>query len=303
MRNLSGRALSFMGILTMLSGITASSAVPASAIEATPRRAPIIEVIVTPEGLAAPTRHTSGVTSFRVATTIVGDQGSTLGLVRLRPGTSPATFATHLGQVFSSDRAVAVPAARALMAEAELLGGAQVQPDQPATFTTTLSPGTYYLLDYVAFRTEPPAGPEVLHELTITGDRHSGLPPVPRAVVLSLSTPTGPAFLVPSRISAGQPLLFTNLMDQVNEAILQPVHAETTEADVQAFFEFLEGGPPAPDPFVGVFTGSPPISSGRSSVLQLTLPPGRYALITFVFDVDDGVFLAAKGMHRIVTVI
>lgn len=301
------RALGFMAILAITMGVTAVPAggtarAPAPVARAATPSAPVVDIAVTPDGFSAPPSHSSGVTTFRATTTVTGEFGSIVGLVQLRPGTAAEAFATHLGQIFTADRATAVAAARALMAEADLIGGVQVQPDRPGTFTVRLRPGTYYLFDYVAFEFPPPAGPEALHQLTITEDRHRGVPPAPRAAVWSLHTPTGPIFHAPSRIPANRPILFTNLMGQVNEAIFMPVHPDTTDADVQAFFESLEGGPPAPSPFTGRAVGSPPISPGRSSVLRLHLPPGRYALITFVFDLDDGVRLAVKGMHRIVTV-
>jgi hypothetical protein len=301
----------FVSIVAILAGITVLPAAagahgaPAAAgsVGTAVSNAPVVDIAVTSDGVSAPIRHSSGVISFRVTTTVIGHgRGSSIELVRLRPGTSPETFATHLAQIFSPDRASAMAAARAMMAEAELFGGAQVQPDQPGTFTTGLLPGTYYVFDLVAFEFQPPAGPEALHQLTITEDRHGGFPPVPQATVWSLSTPNGPVFLAPSRISASQPILFTNLIDQVNAAVFMPVHGDTTDDDLQAFFAALEGGPPAPSPFIGGPVGSTPLSPGRSIVLQLQLPPGRYALVTWVNDVDDDILLASKGMHQIVTV-
>jgi hypothetical protein len=301
----------FVSIVAILAGITVLPAAagaqraPAASgsVGTTVSNAPVVDIAVTSDGVSAPIRYSSGVISFRVTTTEIGHgRGSSIDLVRLRPGTSPETFATHLAQIFSPDRATAMAAARAMMAEAELFGGAQVQPDQPGTFTTGLLPGTYYVFDLVAFEFQPPAGPEALHQLTITEDRHGGLPPLPQATVWSLSTPNGPVFLAPSRISASQPILFTNLIDQVNAAVFMPVHGDTTDDDLQALFAALEGGPPAPSPFIGGPVGSTPLSTGRSIVLQLHLPPGRYALVTWVKDVDDDILLASKGMHQIVTV-
>ncbi|GAA2626024.1 hypothetical protein SMC26_19085 [Actinomadura fulvescens] len=269
---------------------------------AAPPAAPVIDIKADDDGFTAPASSTSGPTSFRVTTTATGDLGSMMGLVRLRPGATPAGFADHLGKVFSDDPRIAVPAGRALMAEAELLGGAQSQPGRPTTFTTTLRPGTYYLLNYLDFETQPPAGPEALRTLTVTHERHAGRAPKPGAVVGMSPTAAGPRFHLPPRIRAGAPLLVTNHLDQVNEAIFVPVRPGTTEADLHKFFEGVQNGQWGPSPFAGAPLGTPPLTPGRSVVLQMPLTPGRYAVITWVIDLTDGVRLGAKGMYSLITV-
>ncbi|MFI0450182.1 hypothetical protein [Actinomadura sp. 6N118] len=264
--------------------------------------APVVDIRADDDGFTAPSSHTSGPTSFRVTTTATGDLGSIIGLVRLRPGATPASFADHLGKVFSNDPRVAVPAGRALMAEAELLGGAESQPGRPTTFTTTLRQGTYYLLNYLDFETETPAGPEALHTLTVKRERHVGRAPKPGAVVGMSHTAAGPRFQLPSRIRAGAPLLVTNHMNQVNEAIFVPVRPGTTERDLQKFFDGVQNGQWSEPPFAGAPLGTPPLSPGRALVLQTPLTPGRYAVITWVIDLTDGVRLGAKGMYSLITV-
>ncbi|WUI03976.1 hypothetical protein OHR68_19985 [Spirillospora sp. NBC_00431] len=273
-------------------------AVPAKASPA----APVLDIKADDRGFTAPTSSTSGATSFRVTTTATGDLGSIIGLARLRPGTTPASFAEHLGKVFSDDPKVAVPAGRALMAEAELLGGTESQVGQPTTFTTTLRPGTYYLLNYLDFETNSPAGPEALHKLTVQRERHAGRAPKPGAVVGMSHTSSGPRFHLPSRIRAGAPLLITNHMNQVNEAIFVPVRPGTTRADMQKFFEGVQNGQWPEPPFAGAPLGSPPLSPGRTLLLQTPLRPGPYAVITWVIDLTDGVRLGAKGMYSLITV-
>ncbi|QFG22685.1 hypothetical protein [Actinomadura sp. WMMB 499] len=276
------------------------TALPAPAQAA--RTAPVIEVEAGDGGFTAPATHTSGPTSFRVSSTATGDLGSMIGLVRLHPGTSPASFTDHLGKVFSGDPEVAVPAGNALMDEAELLGGAQSHPGRTTTFTARLRPGTYYLLDYLDFEDGTPPGPEALHELTVQRERHRGHAPRPGAFVGMSRTPSGPRFHVPSEIRAGAPILLTNHMRQVNEAIFVPVRPGTTRADMQEFWDAAESGEWIEPPFAGDPVGTPPLSHGRTVVLQAPLEPGRYALITWVFDLTDGVRLGAKGMHTLVTV-
>jgi hypothetical protein len=49
------------------------------------------------------------------------------------------------------------------------------------------------------------------------------------------------------------------------------------------------------DPFVSKPVGSPAISPGRSVFVPMSLPPGTYALVTFVFDIDGGVLSPPRG--------
>ncbi|MFC6882315.1 MULTISPECIES: hypothetical protein [Actinomadura] len=292
------RRRKFLGLAAAAALSVPVAAAPAEAGSA----APVIDVKADDEGFTAPASFTSGPTSFRVSTTATGESGSIIGLVRLRPGATPERFATHLGQVFADDPEVAVPAGRALMAEAELVGGAQAQPGRPTTFTTTLRPGTYYLLDYMDFETGTPAGAEALRALTVKRERHRGRAPRPGAVVGMSRTASGPRFHAPSRIRAGAPLLLSNRMEQVNEALFVPVRPGTTRADVQKFFEGVQNGEWSEPPFAGASLGAPPLSPRRSLVLAAPLKPGRYALITWVVDLSDGGRLAAKGMHTLITV-
>ncbi|QKG27221.1 hypothetical protein [Actinomadura verrucosospora] len=291
---------------TRIWGLVAAAVLCGSATstpaKADPGSAPVIDITADDDGFTAPASYTSGTTSFRVNTSATGDRGTIIGLARLRPGATPAGFADHLGKVFSDDPKVAVPAGRALMAEAELLGGAESQAGRSTTFTTMVRPGTYYLLNYLDFETRTPAGPQALHKLTITRERHTGSAPRPGSVVGMTDTPSGPRFHLPDQIKAGAPLLLTNHLKQVNEAIFIPVSPDTSRAEIQKFFEGVQNGEWGRPPFTGAPLGSPPLSPGRTLTLQAPLKPGRYAVITWVLDLTDGVRLAAKGMHSLIIV-
>ncbi|WP_109507184.1 hypothetical protein [Nocardioides speluncae] len=83
-----------------------------------------------------------------------------------------------------------------------------------------------------------------------------------------------------------------------------PVRPETTEADLQAFFEAMNAGKRPP---VMPFTGAPPsgmpvLEAGGRALVRPALAPGRYTLVSWVVDLDDGTMLAARGMHTLVTV-
>ncbi len=291
-------------------GMAAAAVVGATALQApapqapaqAARTAPVIEIEARDGGFTAPATHTAGPTSFRVTTTATAELGSMIGLVRLHPGTSPATFADRLGKVFSDDPEVAVPAGNALMDEADLLGGAQAHPGRATTFTARLRPGTYYLVDYLDFEDGAPPGPEALHALTVRRERHRGHAPRPGAFVGMSRTPSGPRFHVAPRLRAGAPILLTNRMRQVNEAIFVPVRPGTTRDDLQEFWDAAESGEWIEPPFAGDPVGTPPLSHGTSVILQAPLEPGEYALITWVTDLTDGRPLGAKGLHALVTV-
>ena len=47
----------------------------------------------------------------------------------------------------------------------------------------------------------------------------------------------------------------------------------------------------------------PVIAPGHAAVIQPALPPGEYALVTWVIDLDTGARRAAQGMHALVTVV
>jgi hypothetical protein len=140
--------------------------------------------------------------------------------------------------------------------------------------------------------------------LTVTDHVQHDLPARPDSMITMIQTPDGPRFRAPSTLPAGGSVLVNNLTGQVDEAIFMPVRPGTSSADVQRFFESVDGGQwPSDPPFIGVPRGLPVITPGHAAVIQPALTPGEYALVTWVVDLQTGVRRAAQGMHSLVTVV
>lgn len=258
-----------------------------------------VRVVGSSDGFSAPSTHGPGPVTFEVST--ADPQGIRLGLVRLREGHQLEEFLKHLRKALTAHGAVAAAAGRGVEETAMMLGGAVTHPGRTATFRSTLSRGTYYLIDY---RRVKPTGSITAHPLTIEGPADTGKTlQRPAATVTMIDTTAGPRFVAPSVLAAGTTLLFRNRTDQLAEGILVPVRPGTTAADIQHAFEIIDsGGWPQDSPLVGPPQGVPVLSSGQHQLAKLSLPPGLYALTTWVVDLDNGRMQAARGMHTLVTV-
>ncbi|MDH2390760.1 hypothetical protein QCN29_18590 [Streptomyces sp. HNM0663] len=259
-------------------------------------------VVATADDLVVPAVARPGPASFAVSTTDA--TAGQIGLVRLRRPDALEDFRTGLRMSFSDDRDESVRGAALLSASAELLGGALTKPGHPVTFTQLLRPGSYLLIEYKDFQNrELPVGEERIGTLAVSGGP-AGRPPAPRAVVASYDRPgAGARYLTPRTLRAGEPLLFFNALDQVNEAAFYKLHPGKTAEDVHRFFVAVDNHDwSVPPPFPLGSVGTPPVSPGRSVVVRVPFTPGEYALVTWVADVRDGHKLAAKGTHTVVTV-
>ncbi|WP_267242457.1 hypothetical protein [Streptomyces sp. PR69] len=259
-------------------------------------------IVATADDLVVPAMARPGPATFAVSTTDA--TAGQVGLVRLRRPDALEDFRTGLRKSFSDDRAESVRGAALLSASAELLGGGLTKPGHPVTFTQLLRPGSYLVIEYKDFQnTELPVGEERIRTLTVSGSP-AGRPPGPRAVVASYDRPgAGARYLTPRTLRAGEPLLFFNALDQVNEAAFYKLYPGKTEEDVHRFFVGVDNHDwSVPPPFPLGSVGTPPVSPGRSVIVQVPFTPGEYALVTWVADVRDGHKLAAKGTHTVVTV-
>jgi hypothetical protein len=259
-----------------------------------------LDVVGSPIGFTAPSRRRAGIATFRVSTT--DPAGIRLGLFRLRPGVPLDRFVGHLRQTLTGERDEAVVAGRQVSREAVLLGGVATEPGSPAAFTQVLRAGTYHLIDYEDIEEGGPGRPVAVHPLVVTDSIDHDQPARPDALIRMVETPRGPRFHAPRELRSGESVLITNLSAQLDEAIFMPVRPGTTSAEVQRFFEAAENGEWPESPFVGVPRGMPVIAPGQSAVLGPELPPGEYALVSWVFDLDNGAARAAQGMHALVTV-
>lgn len=273
--------------------------VPVSAAHAEPAASGVVEVAVAPGGFAAPATVPSG--RLRLAVSTSDPSGAWLGLVRLHDGVPVSRYLADLRLAMGSDPASSLEGARRVAGEAVLLGGAAVTPGTPATVTVDVTPGPLLLVDY-RDHAEPDLESRVRVVTVAAGGREAGLPGTPRDIRL-VRAGDGVRFEAPDRLGAGQPCTVTNETAQPNEAMLLPVRADVTEADLRAFFAALDRGDrDVRSPFTGLPVGAVPLSPGRSAVLATDLPAGRYGLVTWVRDLESGRHHAATGAARVVEV-
>ncbi|WP_328996582.1 hypothetical protein OG394_18215 [Kribbella sp. NBC_01245] len=283
----------------------ALATVPAHAVAQGAKSAEVVQVVGTVDGFAAPSMHLPGPTEFAVSTT--NPKGIRLGLVRLKPGQELSAFLVQLRLALTKHGVEAAAAGREVEATAIMLGGAVTEPGRTATFRRTLVSGTYYLIDYLRVT-------DAVHALTVAGKAvaRSNEPVAPDpalaladrvASIAMVETVSGPRYLAPAVVAGGQSLRVSNRTRQLAEAILIPVKPGTTRQDVQHAFEVIETGNwPPNSPFIGLPQGVPVLTAGQSELVRLSLPPGLYALTTWMVDLKTGRLQAARGMHTLLTV-
>lgn len=277
--------------------LAAQPGAPARAVPA----AGVIRVVGTSAGFTAPDRHPAGQVTFEVSTS--HPEGGLFSLLKLRPGVALDDLLGDLMSGLSEDRAEAVAGGRAVQAKATLLGGAAVLPGQPISFTRLLTPGTYHLVNYrdlIEGGVEQAA--ERLGTLTITSRWSSARPPHAAATAVFALAGGHARFLMPTTLRSGSPLRMVNAMPQLGEAVFMPVRPGTTRAQLVAFFETVDQGGWADSPIIGDPVGVPALGPGQAVVVEIPLPPGPYALVTWYPSLRDGTMLAALGQVEVVTI-
>ncbi|MEU1071144.1 MULTISPECIES: hypothetical protein [unclassified Streptomyces] len=253
-----------------------------------------VEVAIGASGIHAPDTAQAGLVAFHVRTD--DPKGHFLQAFRPHRGVSVRKVLADLGKAVSRKPAAAARGISAVRDEAELLGGAQVTPSVPETFTTPVGAGPVVLLDFTAFLADP-AHP-VTRVLHLRDGSSGDLADFPDSIVITRETAKGPRFDVNGLRRAGENVLVHNASDEIHEMGLQPVKRGTTDAQLQKFFASTPSGRP---PFTGPSLGLGAISPGRTALLQTHhLPPGTYALLCFVPDDKTGIPHVAEGMHKVV---
>lgn len=89
----------------------------------------------------------------------------------------------------------------------------------------------------------------------------------------------------------------------VEEAALFRVKPGTTAQDITTYFQNAFGGTgkPASVPFLAGPHGIPGTATGHTATLELSVPPGQYALVSFAVDPSDGRRAVSEGMFQLVT--
>ncbi|HXV94520.1 MAG TPA: hypothetical protein VD813_14540 [Pseudonocardia sp.] len=259
-----------------------------SPASAGPRPPSTVDITVTEAGFTSTPAVAGGAVTLRVRSE--DPAGAWIGLVRLRPGVTLDRYVEHLRQAMSDDPATAVEGGRAVSEDAVMLGGpasAQV----PASASLHVPPGDYLLVDFRDVH-EPDFAQRI--RPLIVGPGGGRPAPAPDAVIAA----TESGFRAPAELVSGAPVLVANRLDQYNEAMVMPVRPGTTLTEVDAFFDGT-----GDFPFAGGPTGIVPMSPGRTAVLEAALPPGEYALVTWVRDLDTGRMLAQEGMRELVRIL
>ncbi|MDD9375772.1 hypothetical protein M8Z33_03600 [Streptomyces sp. ZAF1911] len=284
---------------SLLATVSLLAAAPAGAAAAPVPTAPVaqgvpaqaVDITVTPDGFDAPPTLRAGSATLSVRST--DPSGAWLGLVRLRPGVTLDRYLDDLRRAMGNDPAEAVEGSRAVAGDVEMLGGVAVAHD-PASATIPLTPGDHYLIDFRDVGL-PDLASRVRPVRVVPG--HTGPQVRPSARI----TLTDGRFDAPAALTG--PVLVVNRSRQHNEAMLMPVRPGTSLADLDVFFTAVDAGRrPTGSPFTGGPTGVVPLSPGRSVTLSAELPPGNYALVTWVRDLRTGRMFAAQGMRALIRV-
>lgn len=247
---------------------------------------PEIAITVTTAGFQAPQEIHGSTVMLTVASQ--DPQGAWLGMVQLRPGVPLATYVRDVQMAFSDDPTTSVAGGRAVTKDVTMLGGIAVA-RVPASVTITAAPGTYYLVDFRDVR--EPDFADRIHQLRVMPG--PGSTPAVSADIVMLDG----RYLAPATLPTGQHIRVTNLSSQLDEAMLIPVRSGTTLGDIDGFFAGT-----GPTPFTGGPTGVVPMSPWRSAVFRADLPPGEYALVTWIRDLRSGERLAVEGMRELISI-
>ncbi|MFF0432744.1 hypothetical protein ACFYU9_11035 [Streptomyces sp. NPDC004327] len=254
-----------------------------------------VDVRLTEHGIEAPDAAEGGIVHFRISTDNPG--GRQLQVFRPHQGVSVDKVLADLAKAVNENPAIAKVGITAFNKDAEALGGGFATPKVPVDVTEPISDGTVYLLDFSAFLADP-AHP-VLRSLELCdGDPDKGLAPFPKGIVLQEK---GPRFRVEDVNRADAPILVHNTTDEIHEMLIRPVKPGTTDADIQAYFDALAHGQQPPSPFTGPPSGLGAISADHTAIVQAkNLPAGRYVLLCFIPDDENGIPHAFLGMHKVV---
>jgi hypothetical protein len=261
---------------------------------------PAIEVVGTENGFTIPATTSAGVRTFDVKTS--NPNGLLVGLVQLKDGVVLEEFAENLKITLTDRSEKKITAGRYVNQNSTMLGGIHAHLGKPAKFTLILKPGKYYLYNATSAFSNPDA-PLEIKPIEVTEEQLKCKITNPTSLINMVETEEGPRYKAPDVFKAGSPLLLKNSMSHIDEAAFVPVKPDTTDEEMQQFFETLDRGEyPSESPFIGPQQGVPVIHPGNSVIIEPNLSPGKYALFTWVFDLEDGKLRATRGMHTLITV-
>jgi hypothetical protein len=279
-------------ILAALAALAAAAALAADTSASAPGRAalPLVRVTLGHRGpvIHGPVRWRPGAVRIDVSTSIPDQE---LTLLRFHPGYGYGRFLAD-GAAANGHAAGAAAAMRRVLANTDFLGGADVFPGTPATFTVTVAPGTYYLGEMT--------GRPAFEKIVVVG---AARPVAPAAGAVLTAYDFGFRVDGPALPAHGT-ITIRNTGRQLHRLNLVPVRAGTTRAEVGAYLRRTGGrpdGPPPPFARRGPQLGTSMISPGGRFELGYRLPAGDYAIVCFQPDGRTGRPQALEGMYAVVT--
>lgn len=271
---------------------------------------PMIAVdIAADNSFTLPPTVTGGLVTFKVSTAVSGFH-SIQGF-RVLPGHSVEEVIQDLELMLSGIPEQVGLGVQGLLDHAEMIGGVTPTPFGAISITIPLEPGLYYFLDIADIGVRSP----IVHTLGVVGQkRQQSLPPLDATLAAEVEDDQSIFSGVPSTLPSDATFSFSNdTEDEIHEAVLRPTRTDFTVTDeyINAWYDFqadLRAGlpgvpPPNGTPWAGVQSGLSMLSPGRWAVVQINLPPGRYAFIDFVPSAVEPFFLPHgwNGMHVVVT--
>ncbi|MGW0394718.1 hypothetical protein ACWDYJ_28290 [Streptomyces sp. NPDC003042] len=300
------RGVAAFGLLLALAATTGIA--PAAAQEVVPRtpaveeaaaRRQVLDISSSAERLQVPATARPGITTFRVTTT--DPKSGWVSLVRPKPGVTFEEFRSSLLKIINHTGPDIIEGSAELRERAEIIGGTVIHPNLPASFTKVLEPGTYWYFDYQSIRDANPRH----GVLSVSGPVVTAPAPAPSAVLTGRMVEGQPHWDLEGQVKAGRPILFRNAMptDQNIEAIFFRLEDDVTEEDLKAYIDEFSDNGQFPDHSgaldLAQGTGGLPMNSGQSSLLELTLRPGRYAVVDFFVDAKEGTIFIKRGHWKI----
>jgi hypothetical protein len=239
----------------------------------------VFEVQANEEGVTAPESARPGAIEIRFTNTGKGEHSAQI--VAVGEGHTPAEV-KKAGEAWGDE-------GKPLPEWLSFVGGiGSTKGGEAASAVVDLPPGEYAAFDIESDAATPYA------EFTVEGDEGESLPETEARVEASEYT-----FTAESLTSTGGPVLFENAGEEPHHLIAAPLKPGKTKADVENFLKNEKGAPPI-DESKGINTAI--LSGGTSTVVDLKLQSGEYALLCFVPDRAGGPPHAFKGMATTATV-
>ena len=242
-----------------------------------------------------PVLHAGRVT-FSVRSTNSGS-GSNITLFRPRPGHTLGEAFGDLAEEFSSDPHTAAKGTRDLVEDVWTYGLADVSPARGALVTRSLSPGSYYLMD---LGNPPTSGPPAVTSLTVEGHDGYRAKALRRHASATIKMTSADRFKVRGSMPAHGTVKVVNTSDTLHFVSFQRVKPGTTDRQIQQYF--ASGGSSGPPPWAmqSPSMGTDVLTPGKSLKLTYRLHRGRYVLMCFISDDQNGMPHAFMGMHKVV---